>query len=209
MPKWWIRSRNLFAVFCEESDLESLLHRVDWVRQLVSLFDSQEVSVRTAAWQAFDIFVKSVPKDEELHPPSLSLFLVSQMAAYAIGNLVEQTEESATKPFMVPFTRPLICVATQATTHLPGVKTAIFSALASMLERIPGHIKLFFPQLWRMFVKTVSDASSTVVQTRAADALGILMHSQPRVDPVVMELIAGVRASEETAASFVLALRTL
>ncbi|KAG1889550.1 armadillo-type protein [Suillus subluteus] len=128
-------------------------------------------------------------------------------AAYAIGDLVERTEESAIKPFVVPFTGPLIRVATQATTYPPGVKTAILSALASMLERIPGHVKPFFPQLQRMFVKAISDTSSAVVRTRAADALGILVHSQPRVDPVVTELIAGVRSSEEEiTTSFVLAL---
>ncbi|KAG2158689.1 armadillo-type protein [Suillus bovinus] len=243
-PKRRISSCNLFAVFCEESDLDSTLYRVDWVRQLVSLFDDQEVLVHTAAWQAFDVFVKSVPKEEleslvvplrrtiestgapGRYVPGFSLqkgvaptvpIIIAGLtngsneqrenAAYAIGDLVERTEESAIKPFVVPFTGPLIRVATQATTYPPGVKTAILSALASMLERIPGHVKPFFPQLQRTFVKAVSDTSSVVVRTRAADALGILMHSQPRVDPVVTELIAGARSSEEEiAASFVLAL---
>jgi hypothetical protein len=243
-PKRRISSCNLFAVFCEESDLDSSLYRVDWVRQLVSLFDDQEVPVHTAAWQAFDVFVKSVPKDEleslvvplrrtiestgapGRYVPGFSLqkgvapavpIIIAGLtngsneqrenAAYAIGDLVERTEESAIKPFVVPFTGPLIRVATQATTYPPGVKTAILSALASMLERIPGHVKPFFPQLQRTFVKAISDASSAVVRTRAADALGILMHSQPRVDPVVTELVAGARSSEEEiAASFVLAL---
>jgi hypothetical protein len=243
-PKRRISSCNLFAVFCEESDLDSSLYRVDWVRQLISLFDDQEVPVHTAAWQAFDVFVKSVPKDEleslvvplrrtiestgapGRYVPGFSLqkgvapavpIIIAGLtngsneqrenAAYAIGDLVERTEESAIKPFVVPFTGPLIRVATQATTYPPGVKTAILSALASMLERIPGHVKPFFPQLQRTFVKAISDASSAVVRTRAADALGILMHSQPRVDPVVTELVAGARSSEEEiAASFVLAL---
>ena len=45
------------------------------------------------------------------------------------------------------------------------------------------------------------------MRTRAADALGTLMRSQPRVDPVVTELVGGARGSEEEiAASFVLAL---
>ena len=51
-------------MFCEESELDSSLYRVDWVRQLISLFDDLEVEVHTAAWKAFDTFVKSVPKDE-------------------------------------------------------------------------------------------------------------------------------------------------
>ncbi|KAG2115671.1 armadillo-type protein [Suillus cothurnatus] len=211
-PKRRISSCNLFAVFCEESDLDSSLYRVDWVRQLVSLFDDQEVPVHTAAWQAFDVFV-NLQKGVAPAVPIIIAGLTNgsneqrENAAYAIGDLVERTEESAIKPFVVPFTGPLIRVATQATTYPPGVKTAILSALASMLERIPGHVKPFFPQLQRTFVKAISDASSAVVRTRAADALGILMHSQPRVDPVVTELVAGARSSEEEiAASFVLAL---
>jgi len=44
------------------------------------------------------------------------------------GDLVERTDENAIKPFVVPFTGPLIRVATQATTYPPGVKTAILSA---------------------------------------------------------------------------------
>ncbi|KAG1829542.1 armadillo-type protein, partial [Suillus subalutaceus] len=232
-----ISSCNLFAVFCEESELDSSLYRVDWVRQLVSLFDDQEVLVHTAAWQAFDVFVKSVPKDEleslvvplrrtiestgapGRYVPGFSLqkgvapavpIIIAGLtngsneqrenAAYAIGDLVERTEESAIKPFVVPFTGPLIRVANKP----PHI---LLVALASMLERIPGHVKPFFPQLQRTFVKAISDTSSAVVRTRAADALGILMHSQPRVDPVVTELIAGARSSEEEiAASFVLAL---
>jgi hypothetical protein len=243
-PERRISSCSLFAMFCEESDLDSSLYRVDWVRQLVSLFDDQQVPVHTAAWQAFDVFVKSVPKDE-LEPlvvplrrtiestgapgryvpgfsfqkgvaPTVPIIIAGlttgsneqrENAAYAIGDLVERTEESAIKPFVVPFTGPLIRVATQATTYPPGVKTAILSALASMLERIPSHVKPFFPQLQRTFVKALSDASSAIVRTRAADALGILMRSQPRVDPVITELITGARSSEEEiSASFILAL---
>ncbi|KAF9234813.1 hypothetical protein BU15DRAFT_65366 [Melanogaster broomeanus] len=80
-------------------------------------------------------------------------------------------------------------------------------ALASMLKRIPNHVGLFFPQLQRTLVKSISNPSSIVVRTRAADVLGILMCSQPRVDPVVIELIGSTRGSEEEiAASFVLAL---
>ncbi|KAF9234000.1 armadillo-type protein [Melanogaster broomeanus] len=243
-PKRRASACTMFSIFCEESELDSSLYRVDWVRQLISLFDDPQVPVHTNAWQAFDTFVKSIPKDE-LEPlvvplrrtiegtgspgqtvagfnlpkgvaPTVSIIIAGlttgsneqrENAAYAIGDLVDRTEESAIKPFVVPFTGPLIRVATQATTYPPGVKTAILSALASMLERIPNHVKPFFPQLQRTFVKSISDPSSIVVRTRAADALGILMRSQPRVDPVVTELIGSARGSEEEiAASFVLAL---
>ncbi|KAH8103551.1 armadillo-type protein [Cristinia sonorae] len=131
-----------------------------------------------------------------------------EQAAYAISDLVERTEETAIKPFVVPFTGPLIRVATQATTYPPAVKTAILTALSTMLERIPTFVKPFFPQLQRTFVKSASDASSLAVRTKAAQALGVLMGNQPRVDPVVTELIAGARGSGEDAiaSSLVLAL---
>ncbi|CDO72622.1 hypothetical protein BN946_scf184985.g41 [Trametes cinnabarina] len=235
---------ELFAIFCEESELDSSLYRVDWIRQLVSLLDDREVSVHTAAWNALDVFVKSVPKDEleplvvplrrtiestgapGVHVPGFSLpkgispmvpIIIAglttgsneqrEQAAYAIGDLVERTEESAMKPFVVPFTGPLIRVATQATTYPPGVKSAILSALTTMLERIPAFVKPFFPQLQRVFVKSASDPASLAVRSNAAHALGVLMKNQPRVDPVVTELLTGARSNEDAiAASLLLAL---
>ena len=239
-----VSSCEMFAIFCEESDLDSSLYRVDWIRQLVSLLDDREVTVHTAAWNALDVFVKSIPKDEleplvvplrrtiestgapGVHVPGFSLpkgvsplvpIIIAglttgsneqrEQAAYAIGDLVERTEESAIKPFVVPFTGPLIRVATQATTYPPAVKSAILSALTTMLERIPTFVKPFFPQLQRTFVKSASDPASLAVRSRAARALGVLMKSQPRVDPVVTELITGAKSNEdEIAASLVLAL---
>ncbi|OJT01635.1 Translational activator GCN1 [Trametes pubescens] len=235
---------QLFTFFCEDSELDPSLYRIDWIRQLVSLLDDREVSVHTAAWASLDAFVKSTPKDEleslvvplrrtiestgapGTYVPGFSLpkgiapmvpIVIAglttgsneqrEQAAYAISDLVERTEESAMKPFVVPFTGPLIRVATQATTYPPGVKTALLTALTTMLERIPTFVKPFFPQLQRTFVKSASDASSLAVRTNAAHALGVLMKNQPRVDPVVTELLTGVRSNEDSiAASLVLAL---
>jgi hypothetical protein len=231
-----VSAHNLFAVFCKSSELDSTLYRVDWVRQLISGLDDPQVAVHTAAWNALDVFVKSIPKDEHeslvipvrraiegvggpgIYVPGFSLpkgvsplvpitiaGLITgnndqrEQAAYAIGDLVERTEESAIKPFVVPFTGPLIRVATQATTYPPGVKTAILSALKSMLERIPSFVKPFFPQLQRTFVKSASDPASAVVRTKAAQALGVLMRHQPRVDPVIVELIGGAESQSDEA----------
>ena len=224
--------------------MDSSLYRIDWVRQLVTLLDDLQITVHTAAWKAFDSFVKSVPKDE-LEPlvvplrrtiestgapgrtvpgfdlakgvsPMVPIIIAGlttgsneqrEQAAYAIGDLVERTDENAIKPFVVPFTGPLIRVATQATTYPPGVKTAILSALTSMLERIPLFVKPFFPQLQRTFVKSISDPSSSAVRSKAAEALGVLMKNQPRVDPVITELVAGVKGNDDSiATSFLLAL---
>jgi len=243
-PKRRVSACKLFAIFCEESGLDSSLYRVDWIRQLISSLEDSEVPVHTAAWHALDVFVKSIPKDE-LEPlvvplrrsiegtgspgrnvpgfslpkgvsPTVPIIIAGlttgnneqrEQAAYAIGDLVERTEENAIKPFVVPFTGPLIRVATQATTYPPAVKTAILSALTSMLERIPTFVKPFFPQLQRTFIKSASDPSSAVVRTKAAQGLGVLMRSQLRVDPVVTELVTGARGHEDAiGSSIVLAL---
>ncbi|KAL5483042.1 GCN1 [Sanghuangporus weigelae] len=237
-------SCTVFGIFCEESELDDSLYRVDWIRQLVKLMDDPEVIVHTAAWQALDHFVKSVPKDElEALVVSLRRSIEScgapgrfvpgfslpkgiapmvpiiiaglttgsneqrENAASAIGDLVIRTEENAIKPFVVPFTGPLIRVAAQSSSYPPGVKSAILVALKTMLSRIPSFVKPFFPQLQRTFVKATSDTSSLAVRNKAADALGELMKSQPRVDPVITELVAGVKISDEPiAASHVKAL---
>jgi HEAT-like repeat len=130
-----------------------------------------------------------------------------EQAAYAIGDLVERTEEAAIKLFVVPFTGPLIRVATQATTYPPAVKNAILTALSTMLEHIPLFVKPFFPQLQRTFVKSASDPASLAVRTKAAQALGVLMRNQPRVDPVITELLTGVKNNDDgISSSLILAL---
>jgi hypothetical protein len=164
-PRRRVSTNNLFAIFCQKSELDSSLYRVDWIRQLISSLEDTEIEGHTAAWQALDVFVKSISKDEleslvvplrraientgvpGQHVPGFSLpkgvaptipIIIAglitgsneqrEQAAYAIGDLVERTEESAIKPSVVPFTCPLIRVATQAATYPPGVKTAILSA---------------------------------------------------------------------------------
>ncbi|KAI0060576.1 ARM repeat-containing protein [Artomyces pyxidatus] len=243
-PKRRVSAANYFSIFCEVTQLDWSLYRVDWVRLLISALDDRVVAVHTAAWNAFDAFVKSIPKDDleslvvplrrtventgtpGTPVPGFSLpkgvapfvpIIIAglttgsneqrEQAAYAIGDLVERTAEAAIKPYVVPFTGPLIRVATQATTYPPSVKTALLRALTTMLERIPAFVKPFFPQLQRTFVKSASDPASAVVRTKAAQALGVLMKNQPRVDPVVTELITGAKTNDEgIAASLVLAL---
>ncbi|KAJ3745026.1 armadillo-type protein [Lentinula detonsa] len=243
-PRRRVSALNFFAIFCEVTELDTSLYRVDWIRQLIPSMEDGEVDVHVAAQHTLDVFVKSIPKDE-LEPlvvplrrglesagapghdvpgfslpkgiaPMVPIIIAGlttgsneqrEAAAYSIGDLVENTAPEAFKPFVVPFTGPLIRVATQATTYPPAVKTAILSGLTSMLERIPLLVKPFFPQLQRTFVKSASDPASVVVRTKAGKALGVLMKNQPRVDPVVTELIGSIRVSEEEiAASLILAL---
>ncbi|KAH9976102.1 ARM repeat-containing protein [Lactifluus volemus] len=236
-PERRVSGCKLFKIFCDSSTLDASLYRVDWVRQLVSSLDDTVEAVYVAAWDAFDAFVKSIPKDDldalvvPLRrtiestgvpgvpvpgfslPKGISAFVPiiiaglttgnneqRENAAYAIGDLVERTAEAAMKPFVVPFTGPLIRVATQAGTFPPAVKTALLCAMETMLLRIPAFVKPFFPQLQRTFIKSASDPASVVVRARAAQALGELMKHQPRVDPVVTELITGAKSNDEAVA---------
>jgi hypothetical protein len=81
------------------------------------------------------------------------------------------------------------------------------STLTVLLEEIPQLVKPFHPQLTRTFVKSASDPGGLSIRSRAAAGLGALMKHQPRVDPVVTELIGGVRgADNDIAPSIVLAL---
>ncbi|KAJ4478479.1 armadillo-type protein [Lentinula aciculospora] len=243
-PRRRVSALNFFAIFCEVTELDTSLYRIDWIRQLIPAMEDGEVEVHIAAQHSLEMFIKSIPKDE-LEPlvvplrrslesagapghdvpgfslpkgiaPMVPIIIAGlttgsndqrEAAAYAIGDLVERTAPETFKPFVVPFTGPLIRVATQATTYPPAIKTAILSGLTSMLERIPLFVKPFFPQLQRTFVKSASDPASVVVRTKAGKGLGVLMRNQPRVDPVVTELIGGIRTSEEgIAGSLILAL---
>ncbi|KAH7334649.1 translational activator GCN1 [Rhizoctonia solani] len=246
-PRRRISALVLFGSFCENTELDFEIYRVDWIRVLIPMLDDSDESVIQPAWNALDEFVKSLGKDdlESLSvplrralestggpgryvpglalPKGLSPLLPiifaglttgnseqREQSAYAIGDLVTRTEESALKPFTTQLTGPLIRVITQATTYPPAVKSAILSALTTLLAVVPTFVKPFFPQLQRTFVKAVQDPASLVVRTRAAEALGVLMKSHTRGDVLATELLKEIRANmfedEPIAASLVVAL---
>jgi hypothetical protein len=56
---------DLFGMFCEVNDeLDASNYRVDWIRQLLTLFPDREEKVVTSAWGALDALVKSIDKEE-------------------------------------------------------------------------------------------------------------------------------------------------
>ncbi|CAE6499296.1 unnamed protein product [Rhizoctonia solani] len=246
-PRRRISALEFFGIFCQHTELDFEIYRVDWIRVLVPMLDDSDESVIQPAWNALDEFVKSLGKDdlESLSvplrralestggpgryvpglalPKGLSPLLPiifaglttgnseqREQSAYAIGDLVTRTEESALKPFTTQLTGPLIRVITQATTYPPAVKSAILSALTTLLAVVPTFVKPFFPQLQRTFVKAVQDPASLVVRNRAVEALGVLMKSHTRGDVLATELLKEVRANvfedEPIAASLVMAL---
>jgi hypothetical protein len=74
--------------------------------------------------------------------------------------------------------------------------------------RIPQYVKPFFPQLQRTFMKSLNDGTSITVRNKSIAALGLLMQHQPRIDPLIIELLASIQNSEdkEIRESFVSAL---
>ncbi|KAM0793613.1 hypothetical protein ACM66B_001046 [Microbotryomycetes sp. NB124-2] len=215
---------TLFQRFCEATQADFSDFTIDWVRQLVSLFDDRVPEVVGAAWSAMDALTKKTSK-EDMEPlvvplrrtiestgtpgvavdgfsrpnglkPLLPILLQGllagtgeqrEQAAYGLGDLVERTDPTAFKPYTIQVVGPLIRVIGD---RFPApVKSAILSTLTTLLGRVPLFVKPFFPQLQRTFVKSLTDATSHSVRTRASAALRVLMEHQPRVDPVVTELV--------------------
>ncbi|KAI8144145.1 armadillo-type protein [Fennellomyces sp. T-0311] len=117
-----------------------------------------------------------------------------EQAALGVGDLINRTSTDALKPFVTQITGPLIRIVGDR--YPPQVKAAILQTLSLLLSKVPMHLKPFLPQLQRTFIKSLSDVSSAIVRSRAAAALGILITLQTRVDPLVSELVSGIRTSE-------------
>ncbi|KAL1405501.1 translational activator of GCN4 [Vanrija albida] len=127
-----------------------------------------------------------------------------EQAAYGIGDLVQRTSEAAIKPYIIQLTGPLIRVIS-GQSIAPQIKGAILQTLTVLLEQVPLLVRPFHPQLTRTFVKSASDPAALSVRNRAAAGLGELMKHQPRVDPLITELIGGVASADKEVAPSVVA----
>ncbi|KAF2763941.1 ARM repeat-containing protein [Teratosphaeria nubilosa] len=114
-------------------------------------------------------------------------------AALAISDLVDRTSPEGLKPFVTQITGPLIRVVSERSTEL---KSAILLTLNNLLEKIPTFLRPFLPQLQRTFAKSLADPSSEVLRSRAARALGTLITMTPRVDPLIAELVTGLKTTD-------------
>jgi HEAT repeat protein len=118
-----------------------------------------------------------------------------EMAAYSLGDVISRTDPLALKPFVTQITGTLIRVVGD---RLPSaVKTAILSTLNILLEKVPLMLKPFLPQLQRSFVKALSEPdSSAIMRAKTAECLSQLIPLQPRLDPLVVELIQGIKSAD-------------
>lgn len=122
-----------------------------------------------------------------------------EQGAYGLADLVAKTDAVHVKPYIIQMVGPLIRACGDR--HTPAVKQAILQALSVILDRVPALCRPFYPQLQRSFQKALNDPASSTVRTRAAEGLGTLMLYQPRVDPVVVELVQTVHQGLGTVAT--------
>ena len=114
--------------------------------------------------------------------------------------MVRQTNLSSLKPVTVQMIGALIRAIGER--HPSAGKTAILLALATILAKAPLLAKPFIPQLQRTAIKNLSDPASSDVRNRAAIVLGALIPMQPRVDPLVTELVGVANSSIDDCVKF-------
>ncbi|ODQ79468.1 hypothetical protein BABINDRAFT_180589 [Babjeviella inositovora NRRL Y-12698] len=118
-----------------------------------------------------------------------------ELSALGMADIVEKTPAANLKPFVTVMTGPLI--RTIGERFSSDVKAAILYALNMLFAKIPQFLRPFIPQLQRTFVKSLSDPTNETLRTRAAKALGTLIEHQPRVDPLVTELVSVAKAAAD------------
>lgn len=62
-----------------------------------------------------------------------------------------------------------------------SIKSAILLTLTKFLQRIPQHVKPFFPQLGRIFDKAKTEADMRVVSLRADEAIEALAQARASI----------------------------
>ncbi|KAG0234297.1 armadillo-type protein [Mortierella sp. GBAus27b] len=188
------------AVVVSASSALNAVTRTVRKEDLEGLVQSVRRSVRAVGTPGVDLPGFCLPKGIA---PLLPIFLqglmngsnaIREASALGIGDLIQRTSADALKPFVTQITGPLIRIVGDR--HPGEVKSAILSTLSLLLQKVPAHLKPFLPQLQRTFIKSLTDPTSATVRVRAAAALSILIGLQSRVDPLVTELVAGIKSSE-------------
>ncbi|CCH46758.1 putative translational activator [Wickerhamomyces ciferrii] len=149
-----------------------------------------------------DLYGFTLPKGANSILPVFSYGLmygssdVREVSALGIADLVSKTPVVHLRLLVTQITGPLIRVVGE---RFPSdVKAAILYALNVIFDKIPQYLRAFIPQLQRTFVKSLSDANNETLRLRAAKALGTLIEHQPRVDPLVSELVMGAKNAENS-----------
>ena len=124
----------------------------------------------------------------------------AEEAANGIAEMVLRTSLNSLKPVTVQMIGTLIRAIGER--HPAAGKTAILHALATLLVKAPLFAKPFIPQLQRTAVKNLSDPANSDVRNQAAVVLGSLIPMQPRVDPLVTELVGVANGAQDDGVKF-------
>ncbi|ODV58740.1 Gcn1p [Ascoidea rubescens DSM 1968] len=123
-----------------------------------------------------------------------------QLSADGIAEIVSKTPPIILKTYVTAITGPLIRVIGDRFNG--DVKASILSTLNILFSKVPQFLRPFIPQLQRTFVKSLLDSSNETLRSKAAKALGSLIEHQPRVDPLVTELVNSAKATNDPRIKF-------
>lgn len=130
-------------------------------------------------------------------------FHIRTKAAIGLGEVVKRTSAPSLKPFVTQITGPFIRVVGD---RFPAeLKTAILKTLGYLfanerllLRKVPAALKPFLPQLQRTFCKSLSDKESDhALRKEASVCLYLLIPLQPRLDPLIVELLQILKTSDD------------
>lgn len=166
--------------------------------QLDQLVEPAEETVSLIGKDKDDMYAFSLPRGPNCLLPIFLRGLMygdshrRELSANGIAFIIKHTPAANLRPFTTIIVGPLIRVVGERFSG--DVKSAILLALNLLFDKIPQFLRPFIPQLQRTFIKSLSDTSNKLLRTRAAKALGTLIKYQPRVDPLILELLNGAKA---------------
>ncbi|KAH8929690.1 ARM repeat-containing protein [Atractiella rhizophila] len=171
-PEQRVIGCQLFKQFCQVASMRFSQYRVDWIRQLVSLFGDAVATVVEEAWNALDELVKRIPKEEmnELVSP-----------------LRRTIEGTGTPGVDLPgFCRPnglkpVLPILLQALlTGTPEQREQAALGLGDVVERTSeGAIKAFVVQLTGPLIRIIGDRFPAPVKTAILNTLTSLLQRVP------------------------------
>ncbi|KAI5960043.1 GCN1 [Candida pseudojiufengensis] len=118
-----------------------------------------------------------------------------ESSALAIADIIEKTPADNLRTLATTLTGPLIRVVGEKVAS--NIKSAILVALNNLLNKIPQFLRPFIPQLQRTFIRSLGDVSNETLRNRAVTALTTLIKHQPRVDPLITELVSTAKTTED------------
>jgi HEAT repeat protein len=116
-----------------------------------------------------------------------------ELAAEAIGELVQLTDEATLKPFVIQITGPLIRIVGDK--FPPHTKTAILRTMGILVDKAGLALRPFIPQLQTTFVKCLPDPAREV-RLQGARNLGSLSKMAPRLDQLVADLSSSCMSAD-------------